>query len=477
MVLSSKNINWASSLVILLIIGVHFYYFEPALSPLFDSDGAIHVLMSSRFYFPEGLYYWGQNRLGSMVPLLAYPWVSLGIHPLWVLSVIQTFLIYLSFRNFSFNLPSLGRVTLAFLFFVPLSAWNFLISTGQPYIPQLFLLSWIYVWYTKKGAPHSTSDWFSFFLVGWVSLWVSDLTLVYFVPIGLYFIFSSYKAMGLKDTVAKLYIPTGVLAIGVALLFVLKSQLPRAKGYDNVFASGEQIGDLVSRLVAFYSGYFTHFSAHPLETIGFWFLGIGVILLGLRRSTSWIAILKASQWVVILFLITSHWVFVNGLRYFALPFFLLTVLWIRQAYLPVPKSKAKSWSQVLLLLSTLLFSAGNITKRRTIQRPTVFMPQTHEIQKVATLYSLPAIGDYWTVYQYSAYAKNQPIGIADEFWAIRNSWEASQVLQSDTVLIFASDRVVLEAEIEKYKTQFEAVSSVLHVGETSFRLYRPHSKD
>jgi hypothetical protein len=175
--------------------------------------------------------------------------------------------------------------------------------------------------------------------------------------------------------------------------------------------------------------------------------------------------------LVIAILLTSHLEFDYGLRYFALPFSLLVIITVVRIFLL--KKSSQMTLGPLALASAVLLAVGNIKVRITTERPTEFMPITAEVIQTAHQYSLPAIGDYWTVYVYSAYAENQPLAIADENWAIRNSWEKDAVLESDTLLIFETPRLLLKDEIVKYNRSFRAISSPSHIGETSFRLYVP----
>lgn len=63
---------------------VSFFLFAPIYSNGYSSDNAIHVLMAYDFEFPTDLYYWGQDRLGSLIPMLAAIPVKLfGWSPIW----------------------------------------------------------------------------------------------------------------------------------------------------------------------------------------------------------------------------------------------------------------------------------------------------------------------------------------------------------------------------------------------------------
>ncbi len=479
MVLGNKHkTSYGVFVCLALIVGVHFVFFQPALSPIFDSDGAMHILMSKRFYFPEGLYYWGQNRLGSVVPLLAHPFVSLGLSPLWVVSFIQTALIWFSYKNFSYELPGMGKVAIALFLFLPLNGWNFLISTGQPYIPQILFFSILYRLLLRSEEWSSAIAW-QFTATAWVSLYVSDLSIVYILPMVVYVGWKHHRFSQLIAWIKQSWKAFSAGIFGGLLLLVLKNQLPRAKGYEQIIGPIEEWVSLFEGLSRFYSGYLTNFNHHPFETIGVWFLLILFMFMLIKRPPKSFAVLYLSLGLVIAFLLTSHWVYVNGLRYFAFPFSLLVIITVIRIF-SLQKNTEKTTQNTtpkvlgsLALASGLLLAIGNVKGRLASERPASFMPKTAEVIQVANQYSLPAIGDYWTAYLYSAYADGQPLAIADENWAIRNSWEKEAVLNSDTLLVFESPRLKLEDEIEKYQRNYTAISSASHVGETSFRLYVP----
>jgi hypothetical protein len=73
---------------IVIIFLLSFRAFSPATAFTLNSDEASHVLMAYDFRFPTDLYYWGQDRLGSLVPLLAHGLVW-GLGPAVVVGVVH----------------------------------------------------------------------------------------------------------------------------------------------------------------------------------------------------------------------------------------------------------------------------------------------------------------------------------------------------------------------------------------------------
>ena len=106
--------------------------------PAFNSDNAVHVLMAQDIKLPDDLYYWGQNRLGSLLPILSYFGVRiLSLSPIVAVSYFQYLLMLIGFLSFSSILSSnFSKLTLALVWFLPAVTFLSTIETAQPYTPQ-----------------------------------------------------------------------------------------------------------------------------------------------------------------------------------------------------------------------------------------------------------------------------------------------------------------------------------------------------
>lgn len=56
--------------IIGLISIISFRFYSALYYPALNSDNAVTVLMIHYFKLPDDLYFWGQDRLGSLIPLL-----------------------------------------------------------------------------------------------------------------------------------------------------------------------------------------------------------------------------------------------------------------------------------------------------------------------------------------------------------------------------------------------------------------------
>ena len=72
-----------------LLMALSWKYFQAANSVMFDSDQAVWVLLAESPHFPDAWYFYGQNRLGSLLPLMAHLLVGLGLEALVAVSLMN----------------------------------------------------------------------------------------------------------------------------------------------------------------------------------------------------------------------------------------------------------------------------------------------------------------------------------------------------------------------------------------------------
>jgi len=124
---------------ILSIIVISFIYYAPCNYLYFNPDHAIHVLMAKNFELPRDYFYWGQNRLGSLLPMLAFfIGKAIHIHYLYLTSIVQYLFLLTGFLVLSTQITSrILKAALCALLFLPLNQYNALILIGHPYSSQL----------------------------------------------------------------------------------------------------------------------------------------------------------------------------------------------------------------------------------------------------------------------------------------------------------------------------------------------------
>jgi hypothetical protein len=146
---------------------------------LFDGDHAIQIMMAKYFRWESSdFYYWGQNRLGSLVPLLLILPIKVLKLPALASAVVCASAFYASTLLLLFaNARGTAEKAAALFGFLllPIGAYEFLLYTGHPYGPAMALTLAAFT-LVFRSVPSRTQ----LFLAGCalsVSFWVSEATL------------------------------------------------------------------------------------------------------------------------------------------------------------------------------------------------------------------------------------------------------------------------------------------------------------
>jgi hypothetical protein len=174
--------------LLLLVFSLSFYLYSPVYYTGLNSDYALHALMAEDFRLPEDLYIWGENRIGSLLPMLAVPLVKLGITGLWAMSVVQYTVLLLSFFIWQSFFRSLWvKLALMFILFIPIYPWQEFVMISHPVTLFVFFFGLSALLFEKAKAKialgaFSTRDYWMAAAVGFVGLWSTEQLLV---PLGL----------------------------------------------------------------------------------------------------------------------------------------------------------------------------------------------------------------------------------------------------------------------------------------------------
>ncbi|MFH1937302.1 MAG: hypothetical protein ABIK52_07045, partial [Bacteroidota bacterium] len=107
--------------IISAIIFASFFIFSSRFYPILNSDDAVTILMTRWFHLPEDLYFWGQDRYGSIIPMIGQFFNKvLSLSPVVSESLSHYLILVLGFLAFSTLLKSnKGKIFLAVLWFFP----------------------------------------------------------------------------------------------------------------------------------------------------------------------------------------------------------------------------------------------------------------------------------------------------------------------------------------------------------------------
>lgn len=144
MMINSKNTSRMLYIFLLPIVFIlSFRSFAAVLYPDLNSDNAIHVLMAYDLKLPDDLYYWGQDRLGSLIPIIGHIILKLfPLSPIEVISLVQYLIIAVGFLSFAALFKSIkSKIIFAIAWFLPLNCFSELIQPTHPYALQFTFIA------------------------------------------------------------------------------------------------------------------------------------------------------------------------------------------------------------------------------------------------------------------------------------------------------------------------------------------------
>jgi hypothetical protein len=160
--------------------------------PIFNSDNAVHILMAQDLNLPEDLYYWGQNRLGSLLPILSYCGVRIfSLSPIVAVSYVHYLLLLIGFLSFSSILSSnFSKLTLALVWFLPAVTFTSTIEAVQPYTPQFATIGCALAFINQLNIYKNSIFWQrGLLIIGslislCLSLWISEQSIIIVLIVG-----------------------------------------------------------------------------------------------------------------------------------------------------------------------------------------------------------------------------------------------------------------------------------------------------
>jgi hypothetical protein len=408
-------LNKCYFLLLALIAGVSFFFLSPVNSQIFHSDIAVHVLMSYSFRWPQDLYYWGQDRLGSAVPAIGHLLYSCtSLSPVLCASLSKYIFLIAGFLSLSilFKTKS-SKLIFALAWFIPLAAFQELVQLAQPYGEQFCFLGLMifFLERSKRKAERSGSQlvYFSAAIAClFLSIWVSDLNWI------AYFLLIAFLVAENKSKPMKAWLPLAaafavISAAGFSFIHYAKNVNPKEDDYsDHFFSAAPEIAEVIkikfSELVQtllFRCGNILY-SWHAV------FFCAGLVLLiyflssrkpGFRSFMSWRNYFLAYALLCAAALFSSYWVSKNfsANRYFTVLYvsgWIVVLLSAEEA-----EERRRKLLQRIFLLAALLGAASSIVPQ------CIFQEQPGRLSRLDGFKSLGrigVIGDYWRSYYIAA---------------------------------------------------------------------------
>lgn len=444
---------------------------------------AIQILMVDGFSIPEDLYFWRQNRLGSVLPLLAWPFFKLGLSALLAVSMAQT-LIFTGVFVMLYKLLNKSWFYLAIPPFIlfPIYIYIDTLYSGHPYIGHLFFLI-LLVFLVKHEWKTSWKKWLSITLTVGLMYWASEISLANFLVLPL-LVGLNFK----KITLNKSALAGGAIGLLASFFFIViaKSEAYRIQTFSTLFATPAEALDTITM-------YFNNWKDH-LDTweMQVWSLGILAMaaLLAFQPNRFKLFEISLSQFFLFSSLITvamvmvSHWAVFMGrpFRYLCpayVQLLLAFVFWL--------KDKPKfHWGYLLPIIMIISSSTYSYTKQYNLKGSGVgdWLSRDQAKEFAAENKNIGVIGIYWNSYIIEAFDTRNIDATAHDKDLFRGERSLRTIFERDSILFIRNgviDRLpdtlyqfgatLVKSSTDRQKDNFDF--AYYHVVETRVQTFTP----
>ncbi len=439
-----------NSLVAFIILSSFFLY-SLAFNPLITSDDALNVLMAFDYQIPPDFYCWGQDRGGTIIPLISQFFIHvLNLSPILSVSLSNYLLLTLGFIGFSklFKQP-FTLIIFAVLWFFPYERFINILSfpIGMSYsligISIYFLDRLLH----KKDLTSFSKHFYLLVSIGiWgLAIWTSDLA--FFTVLLLVFTLLLYsKYQKIEHFPKKLFILYATLGIAAVIFLVLKLKTYATGVTENFqkFNSAEQIGESIGIVISDCFRVMSFREDNFLISFGAWLILViliilVVILLLSRKSifsfkNPWIVFLISDFLAVLAIIFLAHWVLLNnmGRWYFVAPYIsgVLLVLFLLDSYVEKMGKSLKVFcvSCVIILGITPIYTSLRANNWK-------YTPLRSSILELNKLGEIGIIGDYWDAYRCSIANPENIKSTPHEGEDIKNTDRISEVFRQPKIYL------------------------------------------
>ncbi len=473
-------------LLVFLIIGLSFFLFSTAFYPFVNSDDALNVLIAHTYHLPEDLYCWGQDRGGTLIPLISQIFIKpFGMPAYLAVSISNYIVLTLGFWGFSKLIRDKKILLLLVLFwFFPYQ--RFLQLTVFPIGMGYSLLGFSILFLRKIDWKQSlilhlpnlirmgtiTFIWL-------LAVWCSDLIFVSLLTCGgtllLYAVFKKPKTP--FNQYSSFIAFSGIL---VFLFLAIRKAKTYATGVTEHFISLNRLSEIgeAFQIVKNQSIQVLLGSEDFVLTLGAWLilslLVIGFLLIIRFRKS----IFRFEHFAINFFLLDfiamtcvvflSHWVLLNemGRWYFVAPYItfgLFFILFIDQT--EVLKNKTKFIGAVCVFV---LLGSSSITNVLHFAKGK-YKPMSSTLSELNTLGEIGILGNYWDAYRLSMVNPDKIKASPIEGGGVRNEKLVSDVFKQPKLYLsrdmwmdsFPDSLVQFGVQLYKKGSEFQLAGSHL----------------
>ena len=248
--------GWRAALALAVVavsVGLFAAHFSVATTPHFNADQAINALMAERFDWSRDAYYWGQDRLGSLLPFLGSLATLCGLDGLTAMVGVQAAVLLGCGLLWAWIVRDVLLAAVGFgALLLPPYPFYEAVAVGHPYLGQTLLGLGLLALLeaerranpvpagvdgvsTRRAARYGPLRAVALPLVAEASLWASELSVALIVPAAWFY----RGLLGRRGRENPGLFAVGGL-IGALGLWAAKSGAPRQKGFARMFADPQE---------------------------------------------------------------------------------------------------------------------------------------------------------------------------------------------------------------------------------------------
>lgn len=474
--------------IICSIIIISFLSFSHLATPYLNSDHALNVLMA--YDYEWGLFYcWGQDRGGTLIPLLGFIISNLfSMQPLTAVSIAYYLILIFGFWGFGSLLKNKRLlIPLAILWFFPYERFIELTSypIGMSYsiigggILLLKRMNW-------SESPFKKSNCFKTLIVlilFIIASWVSDLILITLLGAGIVLTLYHFKFKSNRGG-SWLIVYWGGFSITTYIVIYLKRFATGVESKYQLFNSISEIFQAFTMILQENLKVLLAFNS--LLSLGAWVVFISFVCILVLLFKFYKSIVKEREIYIWLFtfdlffilgvLLISHWVSLNGYGrwYFVSSYISGTILFLLliDRYVLTSKSKNLVW-----ILSCCYLVAGLSNYSEAFRIKGNYHARAKDIEQLNALGEVGIIGGYWHSFIYSIVNPKMIKSVENDSYRVRNPQRINDVFNSSKLFLVANDWLdSFPQKMTQYSVLLERVSNPFSMSGAKMCEYRVSDK-
>ena len=403
------------ALISFLFLG-SFYLFSSIRYPLLNSDNAVTVLMTHYFKFPNDLYFWGQDRLGSLIPLIGQiPNKLFGMSPILSESITHYLILLAGFLAFStFIRSKFYKVIFAIIWFFP--PMHLIDVTQFAFGIHYSLIAIVCYLIDKLNKENSYDNPIRYYsvltlclLLLIVAVWVSDMAMVsagLLIGISIYYFIKNTNQVNSRNRNSFIVFSLIGSVVGYLFISYAKSLSTMQNSYST-FGEIDMIMKSCSVFLTTIANFLLFKTNEPATSIYTYFVITLIIatFIVIRKikltdnSRKWILYFFIETIVLFCIIMASKWTFLNNVprRYFTCTYITLSFAFILILDNLVLNAKQKQYFRTFTLITVLIGTLSSIHYLKYVE-PKSLVPMAKVLEDFQSLGKIGIISEYWNSY-------------------------------------------------------------------------------